>query len=60
MSAVAAWPVHGSSTEDVTDISLRTEHARLFYADNREQNLPTNRGENLTKYGALRVLPEHY
>ena len=38
-----ACAVHGSplppcpsTTEDVTDISLRTEHAPLFYADNRE------------------------
>ena len=46
-------------TEDVTDISLLTEHAQLFYADNREQNLPTNSGENLAKYRDLRVLPRH-
>ena len=46
-----AWqPPALTTTEDVTDISLRTEHAPLFYADNREQNLPTNSGENLTKY----------
>ena len=51
VSAVTGRSVHGSpSTEDVTDISLRTEHAPLFYADNREHNLITNSGENLTKY----------
>ena len=53
----AGVAVHGrTTTEDVTDISLHTAHAQLFYADKRtEQSQPTNRGENLSKHRALRV-----